>query len=116
MLRKRSREQRERVDRRAVGCGGSVIPLLLYAQAVDLVTFGFAAGALGIEGEYNPLAGFIYTHAGLVGVAAYKIGVVAAFAYLALSWKVFTRFLAITGIIIGTIGALTNVASLAVSV
>ena len=93
-----------------------MIPLLLYAQSTDLVTFGFTAAALGIGGESNPIAALIYSTTGILGVAFYKMAVVAAYAYLAVTWHRFGTLIAVVGIVIGSLGTLTNVAALAVSV
>ena len=93
-----------------------MIPLLLYAQSADLITFAFTASALGISGESNPIASIIYTHAGILGIALYKVGIVAAWTTAALTWHKFTTLLVVIGIVMGTLGTLTNVASLAVSV
>lgn len=98
-----------------------MIPLLLYAQAIDLVTFTLATTTLGFEGnEYGPYAVVIYPHFGLAGVLVGKIAAVASFVYAAFAWRhtwlKFTRILAILGIVIGTIGMLTNVVALAVMV
>lgn len=94
-----------------------MIPLLLYAQAADLATFAIAVNTLGFAGnEYGIFANIIYPHFGLLGIYVGKIGIVAAWTYGAATWRRFTTFLAVAGIVIGTLGTLTNVASLAVSV
>lgn len=97
-----------------------MIPLLLYAQATDLITFMLAVTALGIGGEINPLAHLLYGNAGLLGIAAFKAGIIGivALAIVPLRKKRPRLFggVAVFGIIFGSVGALANVASLAVSV
>lgn len=94
-----------------------MIPLLLYAQSGDLITFAIAVQTLGFEGnEYGLFANLVYPHFGMLGIYAGKIIGVAGFAYGAVAWRRFTTLLAIAGIVMGTLGILTNVASLAVSV
>lgn len=97
-----------------------MIPLLIYAQAADLATFGFAASALPIQGEYNILVPAI----GVIGTILVKIILVAVFALFTLHLlsgehrgrRRMGCTLAITGILVGTVGMLSNVAALAVSV
>lgn len=99
-----------------------MIPLLLYSQLVDLVTFLFAESAIGFEGEYGVLANVIYDAAGVFGIAVLKVVLVLLITIIV--WAFYqlprTRWLAhfgaAVGIFIGTAGMLTNVASLAVSV
>lgn len=98
-----------------------MIPLLIYAQAADLVTFAFAAGAIGFHGnEYGALANAMYDFGGIPAIAFTKIVIVVMFAVLAASFR--RKYPALGGILIGigfsmgTFGALANVAALAVSV
>ena len=98
-----------------------MIPLLIYAQMADLVTLLFAADALGFEGnEYGPLAQVLYGSFGMAGVAAAKIAFLTAFVAIGISWRQkHPRFFATMvgfAIVMGTTGALINVAALAVSV
>jgi len=97
-----------------------VIGLLIYAQMADLVTMLFVASAVGIEGEYGFLADAIYPDYGLFGIAVVKIGYVAAYALIAHFYRrtnnTVCGFMAGFGFAFGTIGAIVNVASLAVSV
>ncbi len=49
--------------------------ILVLAAALDWVTFAWAVSLHPIAGESNPLVRLFYVHAGLVGVALLKGGV-----------------------------------------
>ena len=94
------------------------LPVLLViaaAQALDLVTFGFAVERWGIGGELGPLS-VVYEAGGYWAVAALKsamIVVVITAIYLYPWQRVATAWR--TGILIGAIGAFgaaTNVAAI----
>ena len=97
---------------------GRFLPVLLViaaAQALDLVTFGFAVQRWGIGGELGPLS-IVYELGGYWAVAALKsaiIVVVMTAIYLYPWQRVATAWR--TGILIGAIGAFgaaTNVAAI----
>lgn len=92
-----------------------MIAVLLYAQATDLVTFGFAASALPLSGEYNVLM----PHIGVWATVAVKVLLVSVLALLAMWWMrgserrpLLGRAAAVFGIAFGSLGALSNVAAL----
>ena len=97
-----------------------MIPLLVYAQLADLITFLFTASVLNIDGEYGLLSKAIYPYFGLMGVVVGKVFLVAAVSVYSSYWlqrrNRLGPVLCVIGIVIGTLGTLTNVASLAVSV
>ena len=98
-----------------------MIPFLIYSQLADLVTFLFAASAIGIDGEYGLLSKAVYPLFGIAGVVVGKVLLVIGVSVYAGYWirqgsHRFGAILGTIGIIIGTLGTLTNVASLAVSV
>lgn len=98
-----------------------MIPLLLYAQLLDLATFIFAAAALGDDGEINLLVHEI----GIPGTLIVKVLLIivgALFVAYESSKPAEGKHQWIAGVLLGfgitfgTFGSLSNVASLAVSV
>lgn len=97
-----------------------MIPILIYAQGCDLITFLIAADTLGFEGnEYGVLANAIYHSAGIAGIAVVKVLLVAliviVIASLPPSAQGMKRFGALFAIVLGTLGAFVNVMALAVA-
>lgn len=95
-----------------------MIPILIYAQLADLITALFAVSALGITEEWNPVAVSFYGQGGLLGLTGFKLAPLPILVFFSIRWqgRPPSYLLAGFGILAGTIGALVNVAALAVSV
>lgn len=82
------------------------------AQMADLLTFICAVTILPIRYEANPIVGFLFMHAGLAGVAGFKIGgTVLAIGIVAITRDPRFRAALVTlGVGVGIVGALSNTA------
>ena len=92
------------------------LSLVILAHLADLVTFAHDVAIIGVNPEGNPLARFIYQNAGLVGMTAFKMGMLSlVFAtMLALRRDRSRVIVIIMAAIFGLVGAIANMEALAV--
>lgn len=91
-----------------------ILALLIIAyQALDLITFSWAASVVDIAGEANGLAVSLWSHYGLIAIVALKLlAVLGTWVIVAKVPRWRTTAVLLTALVAGT-GALTNVAALA---
>jgi uncharacterized membrane-anchored protein len=92
------------------------VKAILVAHGADLATFLVAVGLVRvpIELEVNPAAVLAYSIAGLAGVAAYKVGLVAVLAVAFRRIRTKPKAPAIVvGAAVGAVGAAANILAIA---
>lgn len=90
-----------------------LIAALVIGQVADFLTFCVMVETLGIQAELNPLVIWLYTNFGLASVFVMKAGVIAycsaAIRMLYPNSVKLARFISLSGLFVGSIGAASNI-------